>query len=66
MNDPKIPEGWAMPDDLSKRIGEVLDNKPISPEDELADALEKMARDNALIETDPQDWAGWVFYLLSR
>ncbi|MCJ7536825.1 MAG: hypothetical protein MUO57_14950 [Anaerolineales bacterium] len=28
-----------MPDDLSKKISEVLNNKPIPPEDELSDAL---------------------------
>ncbi len=53
-----------MPDDLSNKINEVLNNKPLSPEDELADALCDMARDIALIEPDPQDWAGWVTYFL--
>jgi hypothetical protein len=47
-----------MPDDLAKKISEVLNNKPISPEDDLADALGDMARDIALIEPDPMDWAG--------
>ena len=60
---PDIPDGWAMPDDLSKKISEVLNNKPISPEDELADALDDMARDITLIEPEPKDWAGWVTYL---
>ena len=63
---PDLPEGWAMPDDLSKKINKVLNNKPITPEDELADALEDMARDIALIEPDPQDCAGWVMYLLEQ
>ena len=45
-----------MPDDLARRKSEVLNNKPISPEDELADALEEMARDIALIEPNPEDW----------
>lgn len=27
-------------------------------------ALEKLARDIAIIEPDPQDWTGWVNYLL--
>ena len=58
------PPGWAMPNDLSKKISEVLNNKPISPEDELADALEDMARDISLIEPDPVDWSGWVIYFL--
>ena len=35
-------------------------------EDELADALEEMARDTALIEPDPMDWGGWVIYLMVR
>ena len=44
-----LPDGWAMPDDLSKKISEVLNKKPITPEDELQDALDEMARDNAMI-----------------
>ena len=48
-NNADIPEGWAMPDDLSKKISEVLKNKPGLPEDELAAALDEMARDNAMI-----------------
>jgi hypothetical protein len=57
-NKPDLPDGWAMSDDLAKRINEVLNNKPVSPEDELADALDEMARDIALIEYDPHDRAG--------
>jgi hypothetical protein len=49
-NDSKIPDSWAMPDDLAKKIDDVLNKKRITPEDELADALEEMARDIALIE----------------
>ena len=56
--DRKIPAGWAMPDDLAKKVTEGLRRKTLSPEDELADALEEMARDIALIEPDPADWAG--------
>jgi arginine repressor len=40
-----INPGWTMPDDLANKISEVLNNKPISPEDELADALDEMALD---------------------
>lgn len=60
----KTPDSWAMPDDLSKKINEMLNNKPLSPEDELADALEEMARDVAIIEPDPNDWAGRVMYFV--
>ncbi len=55
-----------MPDDLAKKISEVLNNKPISPEDELADALGDMSRDIALIEPNPVDWGEWVIYLLEQ
>jgi hypothetical protein len=49
-NDSKFPDGWAMPDDLAKKVNETLNKKRITPEDELADALEEMARDIALID----------------
>jgi hypothetical protein len=48
-----------MPDDLAKKVNDTLNRKSLIPEDELADALEEMARDIALIEHDPQDWGGW-------
>ena len=46
-----------MPADLAMIVSETLNKKRITPEDELADALEDMARDIALIEPDPRDWA---------
>ena len=46
------------------KLYEVLNNKPISPEDELADALGDMARDIALIESNSVDWGGWLNYLM--
>jgi ABC-type phosphate/phosphonate transport system substrate-binding protein len=54
-NDP-ILLGRAMPDDLSKKISEALNKKSITPEQELQDALDEMARDIAMIEPDPVDW----------
>ena len=48
MNDKSdLPDDWAIPDDLSKKISKVLNNKSIAPINELADALDDMARDNA-------------------
>ena len=47
-------------------ITEVLNNEPISPEDELAKTLDEMARDIALIKPDPHDWAGWVMYFVDQ
>ena len=55
-DDYKKPDGWAMPDDLAKKVSDALNNKRITSEDELADALEEITRDIALIEPDPQDW----------
>jgi hypothetical protein len=65
-NESKIPDSWAMPDDLAKKVSDKLNIKSLSPEDEIANALEELARDIALIETDPVDWGGWVNYLLER
>ncbi len=65
-NDSKIPDSWAVPHDLAKKVSETLNKKKITPEDELADALGDMARDIALIEPDPQDWGGWVIFLLEK
>jgi hypothetical protein len=44
-----------MSDDLAKKISYVLNNKPISPADELSNALEDMERDIVLIDSDPED-----------
>lgn len=55
-----------MPDDLAKKVSEALNRKSITPKDELADALDEMARDIAFIEPNPQDWGWWVTYLLER
>ena len=44
-NNHDLPEGWAMPKDLAKRISEAVNKMPITPEDELQDALADIARD---------------------
>jgi hypothetical protein len=49
-NNSDIPDGWAMPYDLAKKISEVLNKKSITPGDELQNALDDMVRDIALIE----------------
>ncbi len=55
-----------MPNDLANQVSEDLNKKTIPPQDELQDALGDMARDIALIEPDPQHWAGWVIYFIDR
>ena len=37
--------GWAMPEDLEKQVNEALDKKSITPENDLQDELDEMARD---------------------
>ena len=55
-----------MPKDLAKQVKDTLNRKSITPEQELQDALEEMARDIALIEPDPKDWGGWVIFFLDQ
>ena len=38
----------------------------LTPEDDLRDALDEMARDIALIEPNPVDGCDWVTYLLEQ
>ncbi len=52
------PNGWAMLDDMAKNVSEALNKKSITPEDELVIALDDMAHDIALIESNHTDWLG--------
>lgn len=63
---PDLPEGWAMPDDLARKVNESINRKRITPEDELQDAFSDLTRDLALIEPNPSDWGWWVSYLLEQ
>jgi hypothetical protein len=58
------PNGWAMLDDMAKNVSEALNKKSITPEDELANALDDMAHDIALLEQNPAGWGGCVTYFL--
>jgi hypothetical protein len=49
-NNTDLPEGWAMPDYMAKRISESINRKRITPEDELQKALDEMAKHTSLIE----------------
>ena len=66
VNKSDLPEGWAMPDYMAKRVSDSVKKRPASPEDKLQKALDEVARDIALIEPDPKDWAWWVSYLLEQ
>ena len=65
-NESKIPESWAMPEQMARKVNERLNRKTLRPEDDLSNALAEMAQDIALIEPDLRDWAGWVIYLLEQ
>jgi hypothetical protein len=66
VNKSDLPEGWAMPEYMAKRVSDSVNKKPESPEDKLQKALDEVARDIALIEPDPKDWGWWVSYLLEQ
>ena len=65
-NKSELPEGWAMPPDMAKRLSEGLNKKSVTPENTQQKALDEIARDIALIEPNPQDWGWWVSYLLEQ
>lgn len=65
-NNSDLPEGWAMPPAMAKRLSDALSKKPITPEDNIQAALDEIARDIAMIEPNPVDWGGWVSYLLEQ
>jgi hypothetical protein len=46
---------WAILDDLAKKVSEVLNKFPITPEDEIRDVFDDMAWNITLIEPDPFD-----------
>ena len=49
-----------MPDDLAKKISELVNKKPYGPEDDLQDAPNRTARYNASTEADLLDWFAWL------
>jgi hypothetical protein len=63
---PKMPETWGIPDDQANKVREALSKKSIKPEDAVQKAIEEIARDIAIIESDPKDWGWWVCYLLEE
>jgi hypothetical protein len=64
-NKAEIPDGWSMPDDLANQVNKALNRKSITPEEELQDTLDEMARDITFIESYYCDWAGCDMVLVS-
>ena len=65
-NKSDLPEDWAMPDHMARKVNESINRKRITPEDELQYAFSEIANDLRLIEPDPSDWSWWVGYLLEQ
>ena len=61
---PSIPDTWGIPDEQATKVQQALSKKSIRPEDALQKTIEDLARDIAIIETDPMEWGWWVGYLL--
>jgi hypothetical protein len=55
-----------MPEDLANQVSEELNKNTITPQDTIQDALDDIARDIAIIEADPNDWGGWLIYLIEQ
>ena len=53
---PDLPEGWSMPPAMAKRVSESVNKKPVPSEDKGQKALDEMARDIALIESNRLEW----------
>jgi hypothetical protein len=63
---PDLPPGWAMPEDQASSLKKNLVKQSKSPEQVLDDALRDIARDIAILEPHPMDWAGWVSIFLAH
>jgi len=61
-----IPEGWAVPDDMSEWLRKSVNRKPYAPEDDPQEAIDDIARDIAILEPNPVDWGVWVTYMLEQ
>ena len=65
MNEYKKPPTWGITDDLANKIGARMDQKPqANPLVDLMESLGQAASEIADLELDPNDWTGWITYLL--
>ena len=65
MSEYKKPDTWGMPNDLAESLGKAMEQKPqANPLVDLMDALTQTASEIADLEPEPNDWAGWITYLL--
>ena len=65
MSEYKKPSTWGITDDLANKIGARMEQKPQdNPLVDLMESLTQAASEIADLEPDPNDWAGWITYIL--
>ena len=63
----KKPSTWGMPDSMAESLGKAMEQKPKSnPLVDLMTSLSQAAEEIADLEPDPNDWAGWISYVLDE
>ena len=55
-----------MPDNHANKFRENLNRRSISPEKQVEKTLKDIARDIAILESDPGDWVDWVVFFHSH
>lgn len=54
-NNTDLPQGWAMPPDMARRLSEGVNKRSVTPEDKLQKALDELARDIACVQPNTVD-----------
>ena len=59
------PSTWGLPESMAENLGKAMEQKPKSnPLVDLMTSLTNTANEIANLESDPNDWPGWIAYLL--
>ena len=63
----KKPSTWGLPDGMAESLGKAMEQKPKhNPLVDLMRSISRTAEEIADLEPDPNDWDGWVMYLLEE
>jgi len=67
MSEYKKPSTWGLPDGMAESLGKAMEQKPKNnPLVDLMRSISRTAKEIADLEPDPNDWDGWVSYLLEE
>jgi len=59
------PSTWGLPESMVENLGKAMEQRPkANPLVNLMTLLTKSANEIANLESDPNDWPGWIVYLL--